>query len=45
MIAAARTRFGRDPTIAEVWVGVFDQVEKVLENAAKERRGVYFGNV
>jgi hypothetical protein len=45
MIAAARTRFGRDPTIAEVWVGVFDQVEKVLENAAKARRGVYFGNV
>jgi hypothetical protein len=45
MIAAARTRFGRDPTIAEVWASVFDQVEKVLANAAKERRGVYFGNV
>jgi hypothetical protein len=45
MIAAARTRVGRDPTIAEVWASVFDQVEKVLENAAKERRGVYFGNV
>lgn len=45
MIAAARTRFGRDPTIAEVWASVFDQVERVLENAAKEGRGVYFGNV
>jgi hypothetical protein len=45
MIAAARTRFGHDPTIAEVWAGVFDQVEKVLENAANQRRGVYFGNV
>src|SRR5207248_1464686 len=31
--------------IAEVWSGVFDQVAKVLENAVKERRGVYFGNV
>jgi hypothetical protein len=45
MIAAARTRFGREPTIAEVWAHVFEQLEKVLENAAKERRGVYFGNV
>jgi hypothetical protein len=45
MIAAARTRFGHDPTIAEVWAGVFDQVDKVLENAANQRRGVYFGNV
>src|ERR671923_2727705 len=38
MIAAARTRVGRDPNIAEVWAGVFDQVDKVLENAARERR-------
>jgi hypothetical protein len=45
MIAAARTRVGRDPNIAEVWAGVFDQVGKVLENAARQRRGVYFGNV
>jgi hypothetical protein len=45
MIAAARTRLGREPTIAEVWAPVFDQVDAVLENAAKEKRGVYFGNV
>jgi hypothetical protein len=45
LIAAARTRVGRDPNIAEVWAGVFDQIDKVLENAGKERRGVYFGNV
>ena len=45
MIAAARTRLGRDPTIAEVWSGVFDQVAKVLENAISQKRGIYFGNV
>ena len=45
MIAAARTRLGREPTIAEVWAPVFDQLEAVLESAAKARRGVYFGNV
>jgi hypothetical protein len=45
MIAAARTRLGREPDIAEVWAHVFDQLDAVLENAAKERRGVYFGNV
>ena len=45
MIAAARTRLGREPTVAEVWAHVFDQVDAVLENAAREQRGVYFGNV
>jgi hypothetical protein len=35
----------RQPTIADVWSDLFDQVQKVLENAAKKRRGVYFGNV
>jgi hypothetical protein len=45
MIAGARSRVGRDPTIADVWSHVLDRVEKVLENAAKEKRGVYFGNV
>jgi len=45
MIAAARARVGREPTIADVWAEVFDQMDKVLESAAKERRGVYFGNV
>ena len=45
MIAAARSRVGREPTVAEVWEQLLERVEKVLENAAKERRGVYFGNV
>jgi len=45
MIAGARSRLGREPTIADVWAPVLDQVDKVLDNAAKERRGVYFGNV
>ena len=45
MIAGTRSRVGREPTIAEVWSQVLDQVDKVLENAAKERRGIYFGNV
>ncbi len=44
-IAAARSRVGREPTVAEVWEDLLDRVDKVLENAAKERRGVYFGNV
>jgi len=44
-IAAARTRVGREPTVAEVWGELLDRVDKVLENAARERRGVYFGNV
>jgi hypothetical protein len=45
MIAGARSRIGREPTVADVWAQVLDQVDKVLESAAKERRGVYFGNV
>ena len=45
MITSTRSRVGREPTIADVWSQVLDQVDKVLENAAKERRGVYFGNV
>jgi hypothetical protein len=45
MIAGARSRVGAEPTIADVWSQILDQVERVLENAARERRGVYFGNV
>jgi hypothetical protein len=45
MIAGARSRLGREPTIADVWAAVLDLVDKVLDDAAKERRGVYFGNV
>jgi|SRR5438132_1133793 len=45
MIAGARARVGREPSVADVWAQVLDQMDKVLESAAKERRGVYFGNV
>jgi hypothetical protein len=45
MIAAARTRLGREPTLGEVWAEVFEQVHKVLESAVEKKRGIYFGNV
>jgi hypothetical protein len=45
MIAGARSRVGREPTVTDVWAQVLDQLDKVLDSAAKERRGVYFGNV
>ena len=45
MIAAARARMGKEPNVADVWAEVFDQVDRVLENAVRQRRGVYFGNV
>jgi hypothetical protein len=45
MIAAARIRLGREPTLGDVWAEVFEQVHKVLENAVEKKRGIYFGNV
>lgn len=45
MVAAARARIGGEPTLADVWKDVFDQLEKVLEAAQEQKRGVYFGNV
>ena len=45
MIEAARTRVQREPTCADVWDGMFENVLKVLESAVKQKRGVYFGNV
>jgi hypothetical protein len=45
MIAGARARIRGEPTIADVWASVLDQLDKVLVSAASERRGVYFGNV
>src|SRR5207244_5547455 len=44
MIAAARGRLGREPSLGDVWAEVFEQVHKVLENAVEQKRGVYFGN-
>ena len=45
MIAAAASRTGRDPTVADVWHDVFELVDQVLGNAAGQKRGVYFGHV
>ncbi len=45
MIAAARTRLGREPSLGDVWAEVFDQIDRVLENALQQKRGIYFGNV
>ncbi len=45
MISAARTRLGREPTLGDVWSEVFQQIDKVLESAIQQKRGVYFGNV
>ena len=45
MVAAARARIGGEPTLADVWKDVYDQLEKVLEAAQEQKRGIYFGNV
>lgn len=45
MIAAARARMGREPSLGDVWADVFDQLDKVVESALSQKRGVYFGNV
>ena len=45
MISAAQDRLGHQPTAADVWTEVFDAVEKVLDAAEKQKRGIYFGNV
>ena len=45
MIAAATSRKGGDPSMADVWQEVFDQLDKVLAAALAQKRGIYFGNV
>jgi hypothetical protein len=45
MIAAAQERLGRAPSASDVWSDVFDSVGKVLSDAEKQKRGIYFGNV
>jgi len=45
MINAARTRLGKEPTLGDVWAEVFEQVQKVLDNAIEQKRGIYFGNI
>ena len=45
MISAAQDRLGRAPSAADVWSDVFDSVEKVLDGAELQKRGIYFGNL
>jgi len=45
MIAAARTRLGKEPSLGDVWAEVFDHLDHVLESAIGQKRGIYFGNV
>jgi hypothetical protein len=45
MITAARTRMGKEPSLGDVWAEVFDQIDRVLEGAIQQKRGIYFGNV
>jgi hypothetical protein len=45
LIALARERVKGEPTAADVWGEVFEQVEKVLAKALAQKRGIYFGNV
>ncbi len=45
MITAARERLGHEPSLGDVWAEVFDQIDKVLESAVLQKRGIYFGNL
>jgi hypothetical protein len=45
MLGAARTRLGKEPSLGDVWAEVFDHIDKVLEGAIQQKRGIYFGNI
>jgi hypothetical protein len=45
MVAAARARLGREPSLGDVWADLFAQLDKLLEDAVGRKRGIYFGNV
>ena len=45
MIAAARARLGKEPTLGDVWADLLSRVDKLLEDAVSRGRGIYFGNV
>jgi hypothetical protein len=45
MVSAARSRVGKEPTLADVWAEVFEGLDRVLDRAVEQKRGVYFGNV
>ena len=45
MIAAARARLGKDPSLADIWEDLFSRLDPLLESAIDKGRGIYFGNV
>lgn len=45
MIAAARSRLGKEPTLGDVWADLLARIDRLLEDAVGRRRGIYFGNV
>ena len=45
MIAGARARLGKEPTLADLWADLFARIEPLLDSAIAQGRGVYFGNV
>jgi hypothetical protein len=45
LVKAARARAGKEPSVAEVWSGVFEHVGKVLDSASAQQRGIYFGDI
>jgi hypothetical protein len=45
MVAAARARLGKEPSLGDVWADLFSRVDRLLENAVSRGRGIYFGNV
>ena len=45
MVAAARARLGKEPSLGDVWADLLAQIDKLLEDAVGRKRGIYFGNV
>ncbi len=45
MVAAARARLGREPSLGDVWGDLFSRVDRLLDDAVGRGRGVYFGNL
>ena len=45
MVAAARARLGKDPSLGDVWADLLAQIDKLLGDAVQRKRGIYFGNV
>ena len=45
MVAAARARLGKEPSLGDVWADLLARVDRLLDDAVSRKRGVYFGNV